>query len=335
MDEIKTARKVILSGIQPSGNFHLGNYIGAIKNWVEMQEEFDCFFTLVDLHSITLRIEAAKLRKATFDLAAMLIACGIDPEKSTLFIQSHLPEHSQLAWVLNCFTPYGELGRMTQFKEKSQKHPENINAGLYTYPVLQAADILLYQANLVPVGEDQKQHLELTRNIAERFNHNYSHTFTVPEPYIPKIGARIMSLQDPTKKMSKSDESPGSIIYLTDSDTEIKNKIKRAVTDSGSEIKFSSDKPGIANLMTIYNLATGKPFAEIEKDFEGMGYGEFKPAVADALADYIAPVRNRFLEIRKDEESLKNIFRAGADKARNVAYKTLRKVYKKVGFLQF
>jgi tryptophanyl-tRNA synthetase len=327
-------RKVILSGIQPTGGVHLGNLIGAIQNWVKMQHEYDCYFTIVDLHAITVRQEPSELRKNSLNLAAMLIAAGIEPDKCTLFIQSHVTEHAQLAWILNCNAQYGELGRMTQFKDKSAKHADNINVGLFSYPVLQAADILLYQADLVPVGEDQKQHLELTRNIAERFNHHYSPTFTVPEPFIPKVGARIMSLQEPTKKMSKSDENQKSVIYLTDSDEEIIGKIKRAVTDSGSEVKFSDEKPGVSNLMSLYHIATGKSIEEIEAEFDGKGYGDFKPAVAQAVADYVRPIRERYEELLKDKEGLKKILSAGSEKAKRTAFKTLRKVYKKVGFVQ-
>jgi tryptophanyl-tRNA synthetase len=327
-------RKVILSGIQPTGGVHLGNLIGAIQNWVKMQHEYDCYFTIVDLHAITVRQVPAELRNNSLNLAAMLIAAGIEPDKCTLFIQSHVTEHAQLAWVLNCNAQYGELGRMTQFKDKSAKHADNINVGLFSYPVLQAADILVYQADLVPVGEDQKQHLELTRNIAERFNHHYSPTFTVPEPFIPKVGARIMSLQEPTKKMSKSDENQKSVIYLTDSDEEIIGKIKRAVTDSGSEVKFSDEKPGVSNLMSLYHIATGKSIEEIEAEFDGKGYGDFKPAVAQAVADYVRPIRERYEELLKDKEGLKKILSAGSEKAKRTAFKTLRKVYKKVGFVQ-
>ena len=328
-------KPVILSGIQPTGGLHIGNLIGAISNWVRMQDEYQCFFTIVDLHSITVKQVPAELRNSCLDMAAMLLACGIDPEKSTLFVQSQVIEHAQLAWVLNCFTSYGELGRMTQFKEKMAAHPDNVNAGLYTYPVLMAADILLYQADLVPVGNDQSQHLELTRNIAERFNFQYSETFKVPDAYIPPIGARIMSLQEPTKKMSKSDENEKATIFLTDSDSVIKNKIKRAVTDSGSEIKFSPEKPGVSNLMTFYSIATGRTFPEIEKEFEGKGYAEFKPAVADAVAAYLEPIRTRYESLRKNDKELKEILTKGAEQASAVASRTLRKVYKKVGFLQF
>ena len=327
-------KKVILSGIQPSGRLHIGHLTGAIKNWVALQNDYECYFSIVDLHAITVRQKPADLRKNTLDLAAMFIAAGINPEKSVLFIQSHVPEHTQLAWVLNTFTGMGECSRMTQFKDKSKQHSENINVGLFAYPVLMAADILLYQADLVPVGEDQKQHLELTRNLAQRFNFNYSDTFVVPEPYIPPIGARIMSLQEPTKKMSKSGDDEKGTIFLDDSDEQIKNKIKRAVTDSGNEIKYSKEKPGIANLMTLYQVATGKTFKEIETEFEGKGYGEFKTAVADAVADYLRPIREKFIEIRKDKDKLNTILKEGADTARRKAHKTLRKVYKKIGFVQ-
>jgi len=276
------------------------------------------------------------LRKRTLDTAAMFIASGIDPVNSTLFIQSHVPEHSQLTWVLNTFTGMGECSRMTQFKDKSRQHSENINVGLFTYPVLMAADILLYQADLVPVGEDQKQHLELTRNLAQRFNHNYSDTFKVPEPYIPEIGARIMSLQEPEKKMSKSDPIQGSIIFLTDTDEQIVGKIKRAVTDSGSEVLFDEEnKPGVANLMTLYHIATGKSMSEIESEFAGKGYGDFKSQVGDSVAEFISPIRSRYNELIANKDELAKILISGGEKARHTALRTLRKVYKKVGFVQF
>lgn len=335
MEETINKKPVILSGIQPSGDLHIGHLTGAIKNWVSLQDTYQCYFTIVDLHAITVRQEPAELRKRTLDLAALYIACGIDPAKSILFVQSHVPEHSQLAWVLNCFTGMGECSRMTQFKDKSQQHSENINVGLFAYPILMAADILLYQADLVPVGEDQKQHLELTRNIAQRFNFSYSDTFKVPEPYIAKVGARIMNLQDPTKKMSKSDENEKATIFLTDSDDAVRNKIKRAVTDSGSEIKYDENKPGIANLMTLLSIATGKTYPEIESEFTGKGYGDFKPAVADAVAGYLKPIREKYFEIRNDNKLLTEILANGADLARKQAFKTLRKVYKKVGFVSF
>ncbi len=328
-------KKVILSGIQPSGRLHIGHLTGAIKNWVDMQDKYDCYYSIVDLHAITVKQKPADLRKSTLDLAAMFIAAGIDPEKSVLFIQSHVPAHTQLAWVLNTFTGMGECSRMTQFKDKSKQHSENINVGLFAYPVLMAADILLYQADLVPVGEDQKQHLELARNLAQRFNFNYSDTFKVPEPFIPPVGARIMSLQHPEKKMSKSDDDEKGTIFLDDDDATIKNKIKRAVTDSGNEVIYSKDKSGIANLMTLYQVATGKTFKEIEAEFSGKGYGDFKAAVANAVADYLRPIRNRFFEIRKDNDKLKTILKEGAEMARRRSFTTLRKVYKKVGFVQF
>lgn len=335
MNETTNTRKTILSGIQPTGKVHVGNLIGAINNWVKFQDMYDCYYTVVDLHSITVRQNAADLRKNSLNMAALLIACGIDPEKAVLFIQSQVTEHAQLAWVLNCFTGMGELGRMTQFKDKSQKNADNINVGLFSYPVLQAADILLYQADMVPVGEDQKQHLELTRNIAERFNFHYSPTFTVPEPFIPPVGAKIMNLQEPTKKMSKSDDNEKATLYLTDSDNEIMNKIKRSVTDSGSGIKIDDKKPGITNLMTLYNVATSKPFDEIEAQFSDTGYGDFKIEVADAMVKFIRPLREKFVEVSKDKDYLKKVLAQGAERASWKASKTLRKVYKKVGFVQF
>jgi tryptophanyl-tRNA synthetase len=334
--EIQAEQKpVILSGVTPSGILTMGHLAGAITNWVKLQEKFECYFMIADLHAITVRQNPADLRKRTLETAAMFIAAGIDPEISTLFIQSHLPEHSQLTWVLNTFTGMGECSRMTQFKDKSSQHSENVNVGLFDYPVLMASDILLYQADLVPVGEDQKQHLELTRNIAQRFNHNYSDTFKVPEPYIPEVGARIMSLQEPDKKMSKSDANHNSILFLTDTDDVIKNKIKRAVTDSGSEVKFAADKPGISNLLTLMHLATNRSIPDIEKDFEGKGYGDFKPAVAEAMANYLRPIRERYQDLINNKQKLTEILIKGEENARKVASKTLRKVYKKVGFVQF
>ncbi|ROL59891.1 tryptophan--tRNA ligase [Bacteroidetes/Chlorobi group bacterium MS-B_bin-24] len=326
-------RKVILSGMQPTGGLHIGHLTGALRNWVEFQSEFECYYTIVDLHAITVRQEPAKLRQWTLDLAATFIAAGINPEQAHIFVQSHVPEHTQLAWVLNCFTGMGECSRMTQFKDKSQKYPENVNVGLFAYPVLMAADILLYQADLIPVGADQKQHLELTRNLAERFNNLYSPTFKVPEPYIPKIGAKIMNLQNPTKKMSKTDEAQLGVLYLTDTPEQIKNKINRAVTDSGSEIKFSDTKPGISNLITLYHIATGKSIEQIEQEFAGRGYGEFKKAVGEALVEFLEPFRNRYKELRAEEGYLFDVLRKGAEQARVVAQKTLRKVYKKIGFV--
>lgn len=334
MDNQETEKKpVILSGIQTSGKLTIGNLIGALENWAKLQDSHECFFMLADLHSITVRQEPAELRKTTLDTGAMLIACGIDPERSVLFAQSNVPEHTQLTWILSCYTGMGECNRMTQFKDKSAQHSENVNVGLFTYPILMASDILLYQADLVPVGEDQKQHLELARNLAQRFNHYYSPTFKVPEPYIPEIGSKIMSLQEPTKKMSKSDENTKAVIFLTDSDEEVRSKIKRAKTDSGSAFTYDELVAWQVNLMTFYQVATGKSFDKIDKQFTGVGYSEFKLAVADAVADYLKPIRSRFEDIRKNEKQLKEILRLGAEKASKTAFKTLRKVYKKVGLI--
>lgn len=331
--EIK--KPVILSGITPSNMLMIGHYVGAIRNWVALQDEYECFFMVADLHAITVRQNPGDLRRHTLDIAAGYIACGIDPEKCVFFVQSHVPEHTQLTWALNCITGMGEASRMTQFKDKSQTHSENINLGLFTYPVLMAADILIYQADLVPVGDDQKQHLELTRNLAERFNFHYSPTFTVPEPFIPPTGARIMSLQDPTKKMSKSDENERSTLFLSDSDDAIRSKIKRAVTDSGSDIIFDEqNRPGVSNLMTLYHSATGKTFAEIEQEFSGLGYGEFKEAVGEAMVVMMRPIRERFFELRNDTQMLHTLLAKGAETARIRARKTVRKVYKKIGFVE-
>jgi tryptophanyl-tRNA synthetase len=291
---------------------------------------------IANMHAITVRQQAAELRQRTMETAALFLAAGVDPDRSVLFIQSQVPEHAQLAWVLNTFTGFGELSRMTQFKDKSERYSENVNSGLFTYPVLMASDILLYQADAVPVGDDQKQHLELTRNLAQRFNHYFSDTFKIPEPYIPKIGARIMSLQEPTNKMSKSDENQNACIFLNESNEVIINKIKRSVTDSEAEVRFDAEKkPGVTNLMTLYHLATDLSFAEIEKQFEGKGYGDFKLAVGKAVADWISPLRERYNEIIKDKKRLETILTHGAEEARKVAMKTLDKVYKKVGFVRF
>jgi tryptophanyl-tRNA synthetase len=329
MDET-TTRKTILSGMAPSGELTIGHIAGALRNWVKLQEDYDSLFCVVDQHAITVRQEPAKLRKWTLDVAAMYIAAGVDPQRSVVFIQSHVPEHVQLAWVLTCMTGMGECSRMTQFKDKSDRHSDNVNVGLFTYPILMAADILVYNADLVPVGEDQKQHLELTRNLAERFNHRYSPTFTVPE-----VGGRIMSLQEPTMKMSKSDPNQGASIFLTDSDDQIRNKIKRAVTDSGSTITYDEEqRPGISNLMTLYHIATNKSIKDIEAEFSGAtGYAPFKEAVGEAIADFVRPIRERFEEIRADKDGLEDILRKGAEAAQGRARKTLRKVYKKIGFV--
>ncbi len=328
-------KKVILSGIQPSGKLHIGHLTGAIKNWAKLQQEYECFYTIVDLHAITVKQNPAELRRRTLETAALFIACGVDPNISTLFIQSFVPMHTQLAWVLNCFTGMGECSRMTQFKDKSAQHAENINVGLFAYPVLMAADILLYQADLVPVGEDQKQHLELTRNLAQRFNFHYSDTFKVPEPYIAPIGAKIMSLQEPNRKMSKSDDNDKATIFLSDTNEEIKSKIKRAVTDSGSEVKMSEEKQGISNLITLYHIAKEISFEDIEKEFAGKGYGVFKSEVANAVAEYVKPIREKYLDLMNNKKYLEELLTAGAEKANKRAFKTLRKVYKKLGFVQF
>ena len=326
-------KKKVLSCIQPSGMLTLGNYLGALKNWVNMQDEFDCTFAVADLHAITVRQEPAKLRSQIYSTYALLLALGIDPEKSTLFIQSQVPEHAGLAWLLSCNTQFGEMSRMTQFKDKSAKHANNVNVGLFSYPVLMAADILLYQPDLVPVGADQKQHLEIARDIAIRFNNLYGEVFKVPDAYIPKTGARVMSLQDPSKKMSKSDDNLNSWVAILDSKDDIIRKFKRAVTDSEAVVKFSEEKPGISNLMTIYSAVTGKSLNDIEKEFEGMGYGDFKLAVGETVADTLAPVKTSYDEIIKDKKALEVLYKQGAEKAEYIARKTYFKAMKKVGFV--
>lgn len=326
--------KTVYSAIQPSGNLTIGNYVGSIRNWLTLQAEYDCFFAMANMHAITVRQEPAELRRRTLELAALYIACGIDPEKCTLYVQSQVPQHAELMWVLNTIAYVGEMERMTQFKDKSQKHADNINMGLMDYPVLMAADILLYQADLVPVGQDQTQHVEITRDIAIRFNNRFGETFTVPKALILKQGAKISSLQDPAKKMSKSDENPNASVYLTDDKDTILRKFKRAVTDSGSEIRFAPEKPGISNLLTIYASFTGKTVEEAEKDFEGKGYGEFKLAVGEAVADKLAPVQAEQARILKDKAYLSGVLASGAERAYKVARKTLSKVYRKIGFYQ-
>lgn len=326
-------KKKVLSCIQPSGMLTLGNYLGALKNWIAMQDEFDCTFAVADLHAITVRQEPAALRQQIYSTYALLLALGIDPDKNTVFIQSHVPEHANLSWLLSCYTQFGEMSRMTQFKDKSLKHPENVNVGLFSYPVLMASDILLYKPDLVPVGADQKQHLEIARDIATRFNNIYGDVFTIPEPYIPKAGAKIMSLQDPTKKMSKSDDNPNAWVAILDSREDIIRKFKRAVTDSEAVVRFSEEKPGISNLITIYSAVTNKTIAEIEKEFEGKGYGEFKLAVGEAVADTLEPIKARYDEIIKDKKTLESLYRAGAEKAEKIARKTYFKAMKKVGFV--
>ena len=326
-------KKIILSGIQPTGVFTLGNYIGAVRNWGRMQDEFDCAYFIADLHSLTVYQEPAKLRKQTWDAFALLLACGIDPEKSLLFIQSQVNTHAQLSWIMSNVTQFGELGRMTQFKDKSARHPDNINAGLFTYPVLMACDILLYQADMVPVGADQKQHLEFTRDIAMRFNSRYGETFKIPEPYIPQAGARVMSLQDPTKKMSKSDENANAYISILDDRAVIMNKFKRAVTDSETEIVYREGKDGINNLITIYSVLTGKTIAEVESEFAGKGYGDFKMAVGEVVADALAPIRENFAKYSKDKAELERLAASGAERAYSISIRTLKKAMRKVGLV--
>ena len=330
MDE----KKVMLSGIQPSGELHLGNYLGPLRHWPEMIEEFDCYFFLADLHTITVRQEPAQLRRRVLTLLANYIACGLDPEKCTTFIQSHVPAHSQLGWVLDCYTMFGELSRMTQFKDKSAKHKDNINAGLFTYPSLMAADILLYQPDFVPVGEDQKQHVEICRDIAERFNGIYGDVFKIPAPHIPKVGARIMSLTDPTSKMSKSNLE--GCVTLMEKPEDIMRKFKRAVTDSDTQrcVRYApQEKPGVSNMLQIYASVTGKTYAELEAEFEGKGYGAFKPAVGEAVVEALRPIREETERLLADKAYLEGVYKAGADRAEYIANKTLRKVYKKIGFV--
>ena len=332
--ENEVQKKRILSGIQPSGDLTLGSYLGAIRNWAALADEYDCYYMMADMHTITVRQVPAELRRHTLVQLAAYIASGLDPEKNVLFVQSHVPAHAQLGWVLDCYTMFGELSRMTQFKDKSAKNADNINAGLFTYPALMAADILLYQADLVPVGEDQKQHVELTRDIAHRFNTLYGDVFKMPEPYIGKIGARVMSLTSPENKMSKSDKDPHGCVYLMDKPEVILKKFKRAVTDSETCVRYDpANKPGIANLMQIYSAATGADFAAIEREFEGRGYGDFKTAVGESVVELCRPVREEANRLLQDKAYLESVYRAGAEKAGYIANKTLRKVYKKVGFV--
>ena len=334
-EAISTAKKVIFSGIQPTGVFTLGNYLGAIKNWGPLQDEYNCIYSIVDQHALTVKRDPATFRKQTVECYALLLACGLDPEKSIVFIQSHNPNHAQLSWILSCCTQFGELTRMTQFKDKSQKHPDDVNAGLFTYPVLMAADILVYNADLVPIGEDQKQHLELARNIAVRFNQRYGDMFTVPDAYIPKTGARIKSLQDPTKKMSKSDDNPNACILILDDKDTIIRKFKRAVTDSDTEVRYAEGKDGINNLMTIYSCVTGKNMDEIESEFSGKGYGDFKLAVGEAVADSLEPVRTEYARLIADKAYLKQCYTDGAQRAFKLSNKILTKAYRKVGFVDY
>ncbi len=331
---MEETKKRIFSAIQPTGMMTLGNYAGAIQNWVKMQDEYECIYAVADLHAITVRQVPADFRKNAMQLMAILLACGVDPDKSLLFFQSHVHQHAELAWILNCYTQMGELSRMTQFKDKSAKHANNINAGLFTYPALMAADILLYQADLVPVGEDQKQHLELCRDVAGRFNGIYGDVFKVPDPYIPKVGARIMSLQNPTSKMSKSDANVNGFILLTDDKDTIIRKFKRAVTDSDAKVEFKEGKDGINNLISIYVAATGKTIDETAKEFDGKGYGDFKLAVGEAVAEMLRPVTQKYNDLLANKDYLMQVYTKSAEIAEKIAMRTMRKVYKKIGFTE-
>lgn len=326
-------KKTVFSGVQPSGALTIGNYIGSIRNWIDLQDDYNCFYSIVDLHAITVPQVPKDLRKNTLDLLALYLASGLDPEKSTIFIQSHVSAHTELTWVLNTITYMGQLNRMTQFKEKSKRSEENLNAGLFTYPVLMASDILLYQTDLVPVGEDQKQHLELARDLAERFNNRYSETFKVPDPLIKKVGARIMSLQNSESKMSKSDDNENGYILLLDSPDTINRKIKRAVTDSLGLVKYSDEQPEVKNLINIYSAFSGNSIEEIESKYEGAGYGQFKKDLAEVVIEGLRPLQEKYDEYMKNKDYLEEVYRGGAEKAERVARKTLRKVYKKVGFI--
>ena len=332
-EQVAEKRKRSLSLIQPTSVPTLGNYLGAMRGWADFQREFDTIYGVADLHSITVRQDPQKLRKQTNELFAMLLALGLDPDNGIVFIQSQVPTHAQLGWILNCYTQFGELSRMTQFKDKASQHKDNVNAGLFTYPCLMAADILLYQADIVPVGADQKQHLEITRDIAERFNGIYGNVFTVPDAYIPKNGARVMSLADPTRKMSKSDPNPKGTVYLTDAPEVIMKKFKSAITDSEMSVRFAEGKDGINNLMTIYSAVTGDSYEKIEADFAGKGYGDFKKAVGEAVVAELEPFQKKFNEIIADKQYLKECQQKGAEKAMRVSSRTLGKVMKKVGFL--
>ncbi|WP_029541689.1 tryptophan--tRNA ligase [Selenomonas sp. AB3002] len=331
MSEAQEKKKIILSGIQPTGVFTLGNYLGAVKNWQQMQEDYQCYYFIADLHSLTVHIDPKLRKQQSLQAFALLLACGIDPEKSLIFVQSHVPTHAEMGWILACCSQFGELSRMTQFKDKSAKHPENINAGLFTYPSLMAGDILLYQADYVPVGADQTQHLEFTRDIATRFNHVYGETFKLPEGYFPKLGARVMSLQEPTSKMSKSDTNPNATISILDEENVIIKKFKRAVTDSEMEVVFREGKDGINNLMTIYSAITGKSLDGITSEFAGKGYGDFKAAVGEAVAEELRPVRERFNELMGDKAELERLMKQGAEIATKISSRTLTKARKKVG----
>lgn len=328
-------KKRILSGIQATGKLTLGNYLGALNNWVKMQEEYECYYMIADLHTLTVRREPEELKRNTLNLIAMYVAAGLDPEKNTIFIQSHVPAHSELSWILGCYTYMGELNRMTQYKDKSAKHADNINSGLFTYPVLMAADILVYNAHYVPVGEDQRQHLELTRDIGERFNSIYGKTFVIPEGYTKTEGARIMGLQNPEAKMSKSSTNPNDVIFLEDEPETIMKKFKKAVTDSEGIVKYNPEtKPGISNLIEIYSVVTGKTREEVEKEFEGQGYGTFKEAVGKAVVEKLAPVQAKYKELIENPEYLEAIYRKGDEKAAKIANSTIAEVKEKVGLVK-
>ncbi len=328
-------RKVLYSGMQATGKLTIGNYIGALKNWVNLHEDYDCFFGVMDLHSLTVRQNPTEFKQNARRIYTQYVAAGLDPKKNCIYFQSHVPAHAELGWVLDCFTYMGELNRMTQFKDKSAKHADNINAGLFTYPALMAADILLYQADLVPIGSDQKQHLEICRDVAERFNNIYGDVFTIPEGYFPKAGARIMSLVEPTKKMSKSDENVNATIYLVDDKDTIIRKFKKAVTDSDAEVRYDvENKPGVSNLMEIYGVVTDKTMDEVAKEFEGKGYGDFKLAVGEAVADMLEPFHVRCAELEKDKTFIDECIKENAEKASYFANKTLRKVHKKLGLVE-
>ena len=331
--EKKPAKPVVLTCAQPTGRLHLGNYLGAVLNWGRMQDDHECYFGIVDQHAITVPYVPAQLRENTYSCLAQYVASGLDPARSRLFVQSHVIGHTELAWILGCLCPLGQLERMTQFKDKSRKQ-ESVDAGLLFYPVLMAADILLYNAALVPVGDDQKQHLELARDLAEKFNHRYSDTFKVPEPFISKVGSRIMSLQDPTAKMSKSDPNHAATVFITDRPEEVRKKIMSSVTDSSAEVRAGADKPGVTNLLSIMAACTGRPIATLEAEFAGKGYGDFKKAVADAVIAMLDPVRVRYDELIKDRGELDRILKAGAEQAQATAFRTLSKVNRKVGFVE-
>ena len=336
MDALPVTKKIMLSGIKPTGDLTLGSYLGAIKNWAERAEQYDCYYFMADLHALTTRNKPADLRRRTLEQLAQYVACGLDPQKNTLFIQSHVSAHAELGWVLNCYTMFGELSRMTQFKDKSSKNADNINGGLFTYPALMAADILLYQPDYVPVGDDQKQHVELTRDVAQRFNNLYGETFKIPEPYIPKVGARVMDLLDPSSKMSKSDAVGNGRVCLMDAPEDIMRKFKRAVTDSDTERCVRYDpaaKPGVSNLMSIYSAITGESYEQIEREFDGKGYGVFKPAVGEAVVEALRPIREEATRLMQDKSYLDDMCRDGAERAARIANRTLRKVYKKVGLV--